>query len=138
MLQKSYQTKTTKCIQQFLTEQRLKNFTASDLRAFLLAHGCNVNKTTVYRNLDKLVAEELIIRHKAPNADGFVYQFAGEEKSCAKHIHFQCEECGEVQHLEDASVAEFFVNLANKQGFAIDFTQSSLNGWCEKCKQKRS
>ena len=47
MLQKSYHTKTTDLISQFITQRQEKSFTAGELSEYLRANGVDVNKTTV-------------------------------------------------------------------------------------------
>ena len=41
--------------------------------------GIKVNTTTVYRYLDKLCAEHVVIKYPDLNSDKAVFQFAGEE-----------------------------------------------------------
>ena len=54
MLQKSYHTKTSDLISRFIQAKMDHGFTAAELSAFLKENGVDVNKTTVYRNLDKM------------------------------------------------------------------------------------
>ena len=91
MLQKSYHTKTSDLISQFVQERTESGFSAMELLAFLSEHGESVNKTTVYRNLDKLVESGRLIKRKSAVSDGFVYQTAEKDGQCYGHIHFQCE-----------------------------------------------
>ena len=73
---------------------------------FLRSHGLEVNKTTVYRNLDKLAASGHLVKHKSPVSDGYIYATADEESHCCEHIHFRCRECGAVLHLSDSATAD--------------------------------
>lgn len=134
MLQKSYHTKTSDLISQFISQKQEKGFTASELSDFLKSHKVEVNKTTVYRNLDKLTENGLLTKHKSMISDGYFYQTTKEEHHCEEHIHFQCCKCGSVIHLADEKTSEYLRSISNELGFKIDLSLSSLNGICQKCK----
>ena len=136
MLQKSYHTKTSDLISQFIHEKQEVGFTAGELSAFLKENNVNVNKTTVYRNLDKMTESGQLIKHKSMISDGFVYQLTDEEKHCTEHIHFQCCKCGSVLHLSDSKTSEYLKSISAALGLEIDLGLSSLNGICAKCKEK--
>ena len=113
-----------------------KGFTAAELSSFLKKNGVDVNKTTVYRNLDKMTESGKLTKHKSMVADGFVYQPAEEEQHCAEHIHFLCSKCGSVIHLSDKKTERYLKSLSDQLGLQINLSQSSLNGLCQKCKNK--
>ncbi len=136
MLQKSYHTKTTDLISQFIQTKEDCSFTAGELSSFLKEHGVVVNKTTIYRNLEKMTESGRLIKHKSMISDGFVYEAAEEENHCAEHIHFQCCKCGSVIHLSDKKTEEYLKNLSEELGLQINMNLSSLNGICQKCRSK--
>lgn len=136
MLQKSYHTKTSDLISQFIATKIESGFTAGELAAFLKDKGVNVNKTTVYRNLDKMTESGKLIKHKSMVSEGFVYQSAEEEKHCAEHIHFHCCKCGSVIHLSDEKTSEYLKSISEALGLEINMNLSLLNGICQKCKSQ--
>ena len=136
MLQKSYHTKTTELISQFILVKKQETFTAGKLTEFLKENGVDVNKTTVYRNLDKMTEKGKLIKHKSLISEGYIYQYAGEEIHCGEHIHFQCKKCGTILHLSDEKTVEYLNSLSSELGLQIDLNLSSLNGICEKCRKK--
>lgn len=105
-----------------------------ELLSFLSERGESVNKTTVYRNLEKLVESGRLIKRKSAVSDGFIYQRAEEDGQCGEHIHFQCEKCGAMIHLSDKLTADYLKSVSENFGFKVDFSLSSLNGLCEKCR----
>lgn len=135
MLQKSYHTKTKEVISQFIMKKELKTFTAGELTDFLKKNGVDVNKTTVYRNLDKMTEKGNLIKHKSMISEGYIYQCAEDEKHCSEHIHFQCCKCGSIVHLSDKKTLEYLNSLSNDLGLQIDLNLSSLNGICNKCRK---
>ena len=134
MLQKSYHTKTSDLISQFVAQNQKKGFTAGELLDFLKKNDVTVNKTTVYRNLDKMTEKGQLIKHKSMICDSYVYQLAEEEHHCEDHIHFQCCKCGSVIHLDDEKTSEYLSSISSEMGLEIDRNLSSLNGICQKCK----
>ncbi|WP_166387147.1 MULTISPECIES: Fur family transcriptional regulator [unclassified Polaribacter] len=89
----------------------------------------NMNKTTIYRILDKL------------EDDGFLHSFLGKNghkwyakcNGCSStehhdvHAHFQCLNCGKVDCL---STDIFIPNIPNRK---VDVSQILLQGKCEEC-----
>ena len=134
MLQKSYLTKTTDLISQFIGLNLEKGFTAGELSDFLKSNGVEVNKTTVYRNLDKMTENGQLIKHKSMINEGFVYQAVEDVHHCEEHIHFQCCKCGSVIHLDDSKTSEYLKSISSELGLKIDLNLSSLNGLCQKCR----
>ena len=66
----------------------------------ILATVVKVNTTTVYRYLDKLCAEHVVIKYPDLNSDKAVFQFAEEEKKCTDHLHLKRIRCGKVVHFD--------------------------------------
>ena len=135
MLQKSYHTKTSELISTFIETRLERVFTASELSDFLKENGLEVNKTTVYRNLDRLTKEGLLTKHKSAVNDGFIYQSSEAESHCHEHIHFQCCKCGSLIHLSDKNTMDYIKAISDSMGLEIDIDSSSLNGICPKCKK---
>lgn len=137
MLQKSYHTKTSDLISQFIQAKMDHGFTAAELSAFLKENGVDVNKTTVYRNLDKMTESGKLTKRKSMVSDAFVYQTAEEDGHCEEHIHFQCNKCGSVIHLSDKKTEQYLKSISKELGLQINLNQSSLNGLCQKCRKKK-
>lgn len=135
MLQKHYHTKTSELISEFIQSQNGNIFTASDIINFFEQHNIPVNKTTIYRNLEKWVQAEILAKHKTMITDGFVYQV--KKSNCDEHIHFQCSNCGSVIHLENKKTTTYLKSLSSDFNLQIDFSSSLLNGLCPKCKTRK-
>ncbi|MCR5612601.1 Fur family transcriptional regulator [Treponema sp.] len=135
-MQKTYHTKSSELIDQFIEQKKDNGFTAIELSKYLLSRGLNLNKTTVYRNLDKLIASGRLIKLKSIINDGFIYQAAEEEKSCSDHIHFQCKNCGSVIHLDDKETKRYLQTISKKFELNLDLDSSGLYGVCSRCKSK--
>lgn len=89
-----------------------------------------VNKTTVYRALERLEDDGLV--HSFLDRDGIkryaICQDCNKDSHVHDHPHFQCTNCGKVDCLEEASV-----NIPKISGRTIHKTDVLLQGICETC-----
>ena len=89
----------------------------------------NMNKTTVYRILDRLEGEGII--HSFLGINGLKWYARCHDCSTEHHHdihpHFQCNNCGRVECLE--------VNIAlpSIEGHHVDRAEIILTGQCETC-----
>ena len=104
---KPYTTKTRQIILEYLKRQQAVTVSVADIEKYLKDEGIKVNTTTVYRCLDKLCTEHIVIKYPDLNSDKAVFQFAGEEKKCTEHLHLKCIKCGKVVHLDCDFMNEF-------------------------------
>ena len=100
--------------------------------------GIKVNTTTVYRYLDKLYAEHTVIKYPDLNSDKAVFQFAGEEKKCAEHLHLKCIRCGKVVHLDCDFMDELKEHLYRDHEFRLQCSGDMLHGICQDCEKKET
>ena len=59
-------------------------------------------KSTVYRQIAKLVNDGEVLRLYGDDAKSVVYQYTGEGTKCDEHFHLKCTDCGRLIHNEDA------------------------------------
>ncbi len=89
----------------------------------------NMNKTTIYRILDKLEQDGVV--HSFLGIDGL--KWYAKCKDCSSHVHidahphFQCNICGKLDCL---SIDITIPNIPDRK---IDFAQILLVGKCENC-----
>lgn len=118
----------TKSIDLLLNEFK-KNSDAISTVDLVKRLGEKINKTTIYRVLDKL--EDDGILHSFLGATGVKWYAKCNGCSKAKHAdvhpHFQCVDCGKVDCLE---VNITIPTISNKQ---IISSQVLLQGKCETC-----
>ena len=93
----------------------------------------SVNTTTIYRFLDKLCAENIIIKYSDVNSDKAVYQYAGEQGNCREHLHLKCIKCGKVMHLDCGFMDELRKHIMAEHHFQLQCSGDLLHGLCEEC-----
>lgn len=135
---KPYTTKTRQIILEYLKKQQAVTVSVSDIEKYLKDEGIKVNTTTVYRYLDKLCAEHIVIKYPDLNSDKAVFQFAGEEKKCTEHLHLKCIKCGKVVHLDCDFMDELREHLYRDHGFRLQCSGDMLHGICQDCEEKET
>ncbi len=97
--------------------------TAPEMVKFLAAQGHRYNKTSVYRALDRLLADGLICRQNLHDNE-LVFELRTHH-----HDHLVCSNCGKVE------MTTCQVNLPAKVGknFAVDHHHLTIYGYCHQC-----
>lgn len=134
----TYKTKARECIVAYLKEHSGKRFTAREIYNYLKDEVEGINRTTIYRNLDRLCEQGELMRYKEPNQDAWYYQYSEEHQHCDQHIHAQCSECGKIFHLENDFVDEFEEKLHKIYGLDINASKTMIVGKCEDCSKNKS
>lgn len=133
-----YKTKARESIVAYLQVNSEKRFTAREIYDFIKNEVEGVNRTTIYRNLDKLCEQGDLVKFKEPNQDAWFYQFSSGNSHCDKHMHAQCSQCGKIFHLEDDFVNEFEEKLQALYGLDINESKSIIIARCEDCNKNKN
>ena len=128
-----YRTKARTALLEFLQENPDRGFSAIDLLTYLQLNIDGVNKTTVYRNLDRLCEQGVIYKYRETEHEGWFYQYSPEHTNCSTHMHGKCSECGKLFHIEADFVKGFADNVKKIYGLKIDFGKTLLIGVCQNC-----
>lgn len=131
-----YKTKARKCIVDFLKEHADRRFTVREIYDQISTEAGGIDKTTVYRNLERLSDQGEIIKIKEPNSDSWFFQYSEDHKHCNSHMHAQCSECGKVFHLEEDFVEEFEEKVRKEYGLDVNLGKTVIVGKCDDCKKK--
>ncbi len=86
----------------------------------------NISLGTVYRNLQKLVAEgklQVLTLRRTQHFDPLIQQ----------HQHFICQSCGRVYDVFVGAKEEILSSSLPREGFTVTSHQLSLYGTCELC-----
>lgn len=132
---KVYNSKGKNDVIAYLSKNVERRLTAAEILEGLVAEGISINRSTVYRNLEKLTESGDILCFRESDRDSAYYQYTGEHKECNSHLHLQCSLCGKIFHLEEAPfIEEFREKLYESYGVEIDDAKTMLVGRCEHCK----
>lgn len=128
-----YRTKARAALLEFLQENSDRGFSAIDLLTYLQLNNEAVNKTTVYRNLDRLCEQGVIYKYREPDHEGWFYQYSKEHTQCNSHMHAKCSQCGKLFHIDDDFVNDFKEQVKNTYGLYVDSGKTLLVGKCANC-----
>ncbi|MBP5607944.1 MAG: transcriptional repressor, partial [Lachnospiraceae bacterium] len=99
--------------------------------------GKNVNRTTIYRNLERLCQEGRLVKYKEADINATCYQYSEEHKACHEHIHAQCSECGKIFHLKNEIFKTAQKKMKAEYGIDIDYGKTVIIGTCDECSKKK-
>lgn len=136
-MKKGYVTKPRNLMLEYITAQKDRQFSAMEVYNFLLERDYQINLATVYRNLDKMQQEGILLQYKYADKKCSMYQYAAESDDCGHHLHLKCNSCGKVIHLECEFMAEISRHLMEHHGFEIDCRESVITGLCESCRNNK-
>ena len=103
-----------------------------DLAQKLRQDGQSVGLSTVYRQLEKLVAQGKV--HKLLTEEGACYQYCDKARHTDCFL-LQCEGCGAIFHMDCSHLGELYDHLLEGHGFAINPRRTMFYGLCEKCRE---
>lgn len=128
-----YKTKQKDLILQSMQNLPNQHITAEALAALLREGGEDIGLATVYRNLDKLVQEGLVLKYTLPNGMRACYQYMDNCKTAHLHFHLLCTQCGNIQHLECGEMDELAAHMLAQHHFTLDDKKTVFYGICATC-----
>lgn len=103
-----------------------QHLSAEEITSGLRSRGERIGKTTVYRNLEKLLLRGEI--SCCQGEGGSVYCLCDNE-----HVHIVCSRCGKLTHLECKEVDSLASHISADHGFVLDKRKTVLYGICGEC-----
>jgi len=100
--------------------------TASDVYALLQKKGSKVSLATVYRQLDRLVKDGILIKNYDESLDSFFY-----DTNLERHDHLYCIKCHKYYDLEPSKIT-----ISSGEGHKIISSNVSHIGICLNCSKK--
>lgn len=96
-----YKTKPRNLIMAYLKKNPDTRFTARDILNAVNDGGEELDRSTVYRNLERLSKEGHLVKYKETDINATCYQYSEDHGSCYDHTHVQCSSCGKVFHMDN-------------------------------------
>ncbi len=130
---KEYQTRQKQLILAMLREKQNEHVKAEQILSHLRKDGESLGLTTVYRNLEKLVQDGVIIKYVGLDGTSASYQYVGEMAAHKDHYHLVCLQCGQLVHLNCNVIDEFASHIQNDHHFQLDSMKTVFYGYCANC-----
>ena len=121
-------TRQRRLIWEALTAEADRHLSAEDVVERVRSQLPNVNASTVYRTLELLVGEGLLLRTDL-GTDRAYYEPAHEHA----HHHLVCERCGAVQHFHDELLGDLRERISASSGYVLGAGEITLFGVCANC-----
>ena len=114
-----------------LTAEPDAHVSALEVAAHVQAELPGVNLSTIYRTLDLLVSEGLVLRTEL-GAGQVVYEPAHDHL----HHHVVCRSCGAVAHVHDEVLGDLSARVDAACGFALGGEEITLFAHCPACRYR--
>lgn len=133
-----YRTKQKELLLKCLEENKDVHLTAADILTHLRDTGHSLGASTVYRQLDKLVASGVVRKFIIDETSSACYQYSGTAGECCEHFHLKCNVCGKLIHTDCSLMKEITEHMQKSHGFYVDSTKTLLYGVCRECMESQS
>ena len=104
------------------------HLSAAGVEVAVRAAGSPLHRATIYRTLDRLVDDGLLVRTNL-GSEGSRYEIAHDH-----HHHLVCESCGRVEHISHDTVRRAIERIEADSGFELAGACLSLQGRCAGCR----
>ena len=131
-----YKTKQKEVLIECLVENKNVHLTAIGISQRLRDKGQSMGMSTVYRHLDKLVANGLVRKYIVDENSSACYQYIDPLKECSEQFHLKCNSCGRLIHVDCSLMKKIAEHMKNSHGFVVDSTKTLLYGTCRECSQQ--
>lgn len=131
-----YKTKNKQIILEYLKNNSFKSITVKDICDYFVEMGNAINITTIYRYLDKLSADGVVMKYTSDDGKSFCFKYMDENKSCHEHFHLQCSSCGKIIHLDCSYMDDIIKHISDFHDFDLKCDKSVLYGKCHECKNR--
>lgn len=92
----------------------------------------SIGQATIYRNVNKLVEEEKVLRLPETKDEGYHYDI-----NMAPHNHLICNSCGRIIDLFDNDYDDMLRKIEESNSIKITKSLLILEGICSKCKNSK-
>lgn len=128
----SYETKQSRLVVDFLSQNSNRHFSAEEVYTSLISLGYKIGRTTVYRQLDRLVDNDKARKFSTGDKDACCYQY-NTSNHCHNHYHLKCFGCGKLIHTECDFLDKLSKHIFDDHQFTIDGSKTVLYGICNSC-----
>lgn len=133
-----YRTKPRERLFSFLSAHPGQHCTALEIEAYFRQNDDPISLATIYRQLDRMVAEGLVVRYAAEPGESACFEYIGphtegEGESC---FHTRCEVCGKMIHLHCDELTQIQQHILQEHDFQLDPRRTTLYGVCGDCQER--
>lgn len=144
MVKAAYRTKQQDLLLSFLKQTKGAHFTAEDVRNHFLQKQITIGMATIYRQLEKFVADGSVLKYYIDEQSAACFEYTGESKPVVEsgdfggHFHIKCEKCGVLIHLDCEELVHLQEHLEANHGISINLFRTVFYGLCANCRKKEN
>ena len=109
-----------------------KPLSANEIQKRALVKQPNIALTTIYRNIDAMLENKIIVRHRIDDKE-----YCYELKKDAHSHYLVCKGCKKKIAISECPIDEIMGSIAKKTGFHITSHNVELEGYCNDCEEKK-
>lgn len=130
-----YNTKQKERVTSVLKEANGAHLTAEEIVRALEKQGVSVGKTTVYRQLERLIEQGTVRKFFVEEGVSACFQYVSNDAHCHNHYHLKCSVCGKLLHVDCDFLDEVGTHIFAHHGFRISNEKTVLYGVCADCRE---
>ncbi len=136
MRKNHYQTRQSAEILEYLQNRKGNHVHVNEMAEYFQEHGIEIGTTTIYRHLEKMVQDELVLKYMVEGSSA-CYEYVGDDgKKSDDHYHLKCEECGKLIHIHCEEIEELASHMMEHHQFRLNSARTVFYGICEECGRK--
>ena len=127
---KIYQTSQKDLVLSYIKNSKLDHISAKDVYNALIDE--KIGLTTIYRHLEKLTNEGILIKTIIDENTPACYEYTGhnQKEEC---YHLKCIKCNKLIHLHCDEISLLEKHINDEHGFNIDSKRTVFFGLCKEC-----
>lgn len=128
-----YSTKQQELLLDCIEKQKGTFCSISQIMAYMRKENIQIGQTTVYRALERLADDSMVL--KIPSVDGepAQYSFTGASGDSG-FGQLVCMKCGRKIPIQCDCIRDFSSHIRQEHHFELDPRRAILYGYCEKCR----
>ena len=133
-----YKTRQRAEITAYLLSKSGEHVTVADICKYFEEKGKTIGVTTVYRQLDKMVAEGIVNKYNLDSSSSACYEYIDKDHhmdGAVSCYHCKCEKCGKLIHLHCEEIEGLVKHIETEHSFVINPRRTVLYGLCEECRE---
>ena len=129
----NYHTKQREAVLDYIVSLGNTHVTAAQIVRHFENENVSVGRTTVYRNIDRLVQDGKLRKYSVDGIAGTCYQYIVDSEEQQKQLLLKCEDCGELIHLDCDELDEIHQHIYQDHTFKVNTAKTVFYGKCEAC-----
>lgn len=135
MSKTQYSTKQMIELTTYLKSVKGEHVTVNDISRYFISKGISVGTTTIYRQLEKMVAQGTVAKYIIDGTSSACFQYVGDDEHINEvSYHCKCEKCGKLIHIQCEEIEALKQHMMSHHNFEMDCVRTVFYGVCEECR----